>query len=357
MQTAATDLTFLIVACVLFFFLLCIAFVVIVDHKARLPGEFTNDPFSIVGMRRDHPVFGFVITMTLLVVIASLLAALTAALAERLGLTGVQEPQGLLAKLKNERTAERVRHFHNLAPRAYAIEGKKNVCFLCHGDYPHSRAPMIRTLLNMHTQFVACMTCHQNPEKIPETAITLRWMNFSGIAVKGPPFGTDVDAATGALVQTDDYYSKITAYARQPDGTESLLEFTADDPRTQEFASVRERLTDADRDAVKKKFHANVNSKGRFCTRCHTGGGAGFVPFRQLGFSERRARDLTDVNIVGLVSKYREFYLPLLTRGDALPPAAKMPAGNKGGPDMRQDTRAWWKRSYDAPRPAPAKPQ
>lgn len=355
MQIAPTDVTFLIVACVLFFFFLCIAFVVIVDHKARLPGEFTNDPFSIVGMRRDHPVFGFVITVTLLVVIGSLLAALTVALAESLGLTGVQEPQGLLAKLQKERTAERVRHFHNLAPRNYAIEGAKNVCFLCHGDYAHSRAPMIRTLLNMHTQFIACMTCHQNPERIPESAIALRWKNFSGIAVQGPPFGTDVDPATGALVQTDDYYSKITAYAKQRDGTETLLEFPADDPRTREFAAARSQLSDADRDAVKKKFHADVAPKGRFCTRCHTGGGAGFVPFRQLGFSERRARDLADVNIVGLVSKYREFYLPLLTRGDTAPPAATLPA--KGGQDVRQDTRAWWKRTYDAPRPAPANPR
>lgn len=357
MNDMAPVSTVLIVAAVLLFFFLGVAIMVIMDHKARLPGGFRHDPFSIVGMHRDHPVIAFLTAVILLGIIVSLVLELTIALASGLGIVKTTEPPNLIARLRAERTAERIRHFHNYPPRMPATEGKKGVCFLCHGDYPHSKEPMVRTLLNMHTQFVGCMTCHADARKIPEQALALRWLNYSGIAVQGVPYGTDLDPKTGNLIQTDDYYSKIVAYARDGAG-ETLLEITADDPEAQEFAKVRERLSDADRDAVKKKFHRNVSPKGRFCSRCHTGEDRSYVPFRALGFSERRTRDLTNLNIIGLVEKYREFYLPTLTKSDKPLPPIETLTGPKPArpaapaPDMRKDPRSWWKGTYDAPKPA-----
>lgn len=347
--------TVLIVAAVLLFFFLGIAIMVIMDHKARLPGGFTRDPFSIAGIRRDHPVIGFLTAVILLGIIASLMLELAAALAGRLGILQPVEPPNLIARLRAERTAERLRHFHNYPPRLHATEGNKNVCFLCHGDYPHSKEPMVRTLLNMHTQFTACMTCHADARKIPEETLRLRWLNYSGIAVRGVPYGTDVDPVTGGLVQTDDYYSRIVAYAKDGAG-ETLLEITADDPAARDFAAVRDRLSEPDRDAVKQKFHRNVSPKGRFCSRCHTAEDRSYVPFRALGFSERRTRDLTQLNLIGLLEKYREFYFPSLTPGDKpLPPTVKPAAPRPAQPaqDMRTDPRSWWKGTYDAPKPAP----
>ncbi len=356
-ETANTSIV-LIVAAVLLFFFLGIAIMVIMDHKARLPGGFTRDPLSIAGMRRDHPVIAFLTAIILLGIIASLLLEIAVTTAARLGVIREPEPTGLLAKLKAERTSETIRHFHHYPPRNLPTQGKKTACFYCHGDYPHAKEPMVRSLLNMHTQFVGCMTCHADPRKIPENTLALRWLNYSGIAVKGKPFGTDLDPHTGSLSETDDYYSKIVAYAKQAQG-ETLLEITADDPHAREFVKVRERLSDADRDAVKRTFHKLAGPRGRPCNRCHTEEDRSLVPFRALGFSERRTRDLTHLNIVGLMDKYREFYLPTLTHGDRAAHAEKTPAGPPAsraapGPDIRTDPRSWWQGTYDAPR-APAK--
>jgi len=342
-----------VVVAVLLFFGLGVAMMVIMDHKAKLPGGFTENPFSVAGMRRDHPVIAFITTVILLGIIASLVLSIIAAFGGKLGLFKKKEGPQILARLSEERTAERLRHFHNLPVQDLTALGKKNVCFYCHGDYPHSKEPMVRTLLNMHTQFVGCMTCHNDERRVNEAQLSFKWLNYTGMAVKGPPYGTDVEAKTGYLVDTDDLYSKIVVSLRA-DGEERLLEVTADAPEAREFVAIAGKLSDHDREAVKKTFHKLVREKGRACARCHVEEARSYLPFRKLGFSDRRVSDLTSLNIVGVVQKYRDFHMPNLMRSDtgrhpaapATAPAQKpAPAG-----DLRKDPRAWWRQQYDAPK-------
>jgi cytochrome c553 len=350
---SATSTTLIVIAVLLFFFL-GIAIMVIMDHKAKLPGGFTSNPFSVVGMRRDHPVIAFLTTVILFGIIGSLLAAMIVTVSGYFDLFKPAKPPGLLSRLSEGRTAERLRHFHNLPAQDVTTLGAKTVCFSCHGDFPHSKEPMIRTLLNMHTQFIGCMTCHADDRKVPESALRLRWLNFSGIAVTGRPFGTDIEPDSGYLAATDDVYSKIVPYARV-DGQEKLLEITLDDPEAREFAKIQHKLSDHDREAVKNTFHRLVSPKGRFCSRCHTDEGRSYVPFRELGFSERRIRDVTNLSIIGLVQKYKNFYMPSLLRSDKSLPSTEVLTGPdrpaaRRGTSIQKDPRAWWKETYDAPK-------
>src|SRR4030042_1746135 len=98
-QTVELDSTFVALAVVMFL-LFAIAVLIIVDHKARIPGEIRRDLFSISGLRRNHP-----------------------------------------------------------RPPPLARE-KGPFCYPCHSNFPHAKKPMVRTLLNMHTQFLGCMACH-----------------------------------------------------------------------------------------------------------------------------------------------------------------------------------------------------
>jgi hypothetical protein len=346
--------TFLVVAAVLMFFFLGIAIMVIMDHKAKLPGGFTANPFSVAGMRRDHPVIAFLTAIILLGIIGSLMLAMIATVTGYFNLFKPAQPPGLLSRLSEGRTAERLRHFHNMPAQDRTTLGAKNVCFTCHGDFPHSKEPMIRTLLNMHTQFIGCLTCHVDDRKVPESVVRLRWLNYSGIKVQGKPFGTDLQADSGYLVETDDVYSKIVAYG-QTDAGEKLLEVTLDDPEAREFAKIQHTLSDHDREAVKKSFHKLVSPKGRFCSRCHAEENRSYIPFRELGFSERRTRDLTNLNMIGMVQKYKNFYMPSLMRSDKSLPSTETLTGSdrpapKSGSDIRKDPRSWWKETYDAPR-------
>ncbi len=351
MHEVGTQSTVIIVAAVVLFFLLGIAIVVIIDHKAKLPGGFTNNPFSLTGMRRDHPAIAFITAIILLSIIAVLLFELTIAISGLLGVDFKKEQPELLNILSKERSAERIRHFHNLPKKFLPTQGEKNICFYCHGDFPHSKEVMIRTLMNMHTQFTGCMTCHVDERKIAENNLQLRWLNFSGIEVKGEPFGVDYDPNTGGLKQTDDYYSKIVAYNKEGDN-DVLLEIGPSDSRLQEFKKAKDHLTDADKDSLKKRFHKNVRTKGRKCSRCHIDEEKSYIPYRELGFSEQRIDALTNLNLVGLIEKYKKFYITdLMGAGTGSVPRSETETEKETAEKklMRENPRSWWDKMYDSP--------
>ncbi|HHJ15250.1 MAG TPA: hypothetical protein ENJ80_00975 [Gammaproteobacteria bacterium] len=348
MHQLSPELITFIVLTVLLFIMLGIAMLVIVDHKAKIPGAFHNDPFSISGLRRGHPVISFLTTLILGSIILALLFELTVAMTELLGFPRTAEQPQLLQKLGEQRFTERMRHFHNEPEEDLVNLGKKQVCFYCHGDFPHSKQRMVRTLLNMHTQFVGCMTCHTDPRKVPEESYEFAWLNYSGIDVTGPHYGTSINPDTGFLVDTDDYYSKIVIYDTRGE-EKKLLEITEQSPDAQEFLAVRDTASDQDMEALRKHFHAQVSPKGRFCSRCHTPEDESYLPFRQLGFSDRRVGDVTNLNLVGIVEKYREFYLPKLFSSDlSLPDSKALVGESHEAPISNEEAakpRAWWRKS------------
>ena len=349
MHAINDQLIFFVVLTVLLFILLGIVMLVLIDHKSKIPGEFQHNPFGISGMRREHPWISFITTFILGAIIISLLLELTVVLGEHFGLfrQEIEKPE-ILKKIKYQRYSETQRHFHNVLEENKVDMGKKPVCFECHGDYPHSKKRMVRTLLNMHTQFVGCMTCHTDPRKKPEETYVFRWLNYSGIEVKGPHFGTDVDPHTGYLIETDDFYSKIVIYSKH-DGKEELLEITEENPDVREFLDHKDSMSDQDKQAIKKSFHTLVMPKGRFCTRCHTSEEKSYVPFRSLGFSEQRIESVTNLNIVGIVEKYREFYMPNLFNERSALPNVKTMVGDGEKTSIPNEEllkgRAWWRRS------------
>lgn len=345
------------VIAVLLFVLGMIALLLIVDSKARIQAGETTGRFSISGMRRDHPVWAWMVSFLLWTILAALLFMGIRNLVAGLWPSATaSEEDGLLAILLQEEAVEQRRAFHNA--REPLAPGDGVVCTYCHGDYPHADQEMVRSLLNMHTQFIGCLTCHADADKIPEEELTFRWLNFSGIKVSGPPFGTHIDPETGGLVKTDDYYSKIVAY-RMGDIEEELLEIPGSRPDAREFISKRGELTRAQEGAAKRRFHANVNSQGRFCARCHTDEKEFYLPLRELGFSDERVDSLTNLNIVGIVQKYREFYIPTIFRQNMSEKEERTVLGREievpAGGTIQTNPRDWWRERYDA-RPEPRRP-
>lgn len=317
MQVTSLTGIIVIATAVVTFVLFLMMLIVVLDSKARIPGKLRDDLFGITGTRQDHPFWSYLIGSIVLLVIVSIGVQFIISLSSRLPVQVTEKPSEILKSLAKKSESEKARHFHNPA-NSLALEGKKSVCFYCHGDFPHFQQRMIRTLLNMHTQFIGCMTCHADPEKIDEDKISLKWLNFSGIEVSGPLFGTDYDTETGFLIPTDDYYSKIVAYLNV-EGTQKLLEITEDDPMAIDFVKVQEKLKGRDRAAVKKSLHEIVAPIGRFCTKCHAEVDKSFIPFKELGFSDNRINELTNLNIIGLVQKYKQFYMPDIMERDVKP--------------------------------------
>ncbi len=333
-----TTTTVFIVLTVMFVMLFGVAILVIIDHKAKIETNLRSDNmFAISGVHRRHPLLGFMITTFLFIIILALLFELSIAFGSKLGLFKEAEQPTLVKNMGEQRFTEKKRHFHNEPEVDFVNLGNKPVCFYCHGDYPHFTLPMVRSLLNMHTQFLGCMTCHTDPRKIKEETLSFEWLNYSGIEVTGPYFGISIDPKTGFIVDTDDYYSKIVVYTSE-NGKKQLLEITEDLPAVKEFTSMSGQFTSRDREVFKKSLHKFVSPKGRFCTRCHVKEEESYLPFRKLGFSEHRISDLTNVNIVGIVEKYRQFYMPSLFKyTEPLPDIEYLVGKEPKKPDAEQE--------------------
>lgn len=347
------DPVFIALAVMMFVFF-TIAVLVIIDHKAKIPDVDTDDLFSVSGKRVNHPLWAWMVSMCLWWVIGSLAVIISyTMLSNFLAVKEVPGDRSFLENVALEADVEEIRHFHNSPEEKLFQKGKQPVCFYCHGDFPHAKTPMVRTLLNMHTMYVGCMTCHASPKKIPEDRMSFRWLNYSGINVTGKPFGTEYDPETGNLIETDDQFSKIVAYYTTDDGEQEMLEITEDAPEAKEFISMRGQLTAQQQGAIKKRFHNIVNPKGRFCTRCHVPaeGEDALLDFRELGFSKERTLALTNLNIAGLVQKYKKFYMELVFLGNAPDDSKELLGDDVDIPEgvddlMTDDPRAWWRETF-----------
>ncbi|NOX34141.1 MAG: hypothetical protein GXP56_10470 [Deltaproteobacteria bacterium] len=226
---------------------------------------------------------------------------------------------------------EKHNHFHNFPVEYPKLPDKmKPVCFICHSDFPHTKNKRIRSLMNMHTQFFACETCHIKEK--PNHKIVYKWYNPLDKNSKGPFFGTSYDPQTGSLLEGDDHIAKITPFFRRvpenknnpgsqnPDNLLSVIQLQ-DTPFAKDYVKIRNRLSPEEREGIKNKFHKNIKPKGHDCKDCHTKNS--ILDFKRLGFSEHRIKYLKTLEIIGMLSHYEDFYLPKLF------PNSKSSADNK----------------------------
>jgi hypothetical protein len=218
-----------------------------------------------------------------------------------------QQRSPILDEVRRNEEYEKHRHFHNVVEVPQLPENMRPVCYICHSNFPHSKNKKVRALLNMHSQFVVCETCHI--ERKAGMDITFRWYNPFTDNPEGPFFGTSYDPETGRLVKVDDKYSKIAPYLRKAGEPESLIQMQ-DAPLAQDYMKVRDRLTPDQRDNVKKKFHVNIKPKGNECKECHSR--ESIIDYGELGFAANRIVDLEQLNITGMMTKYQKFYIPNL---------------------------------------------
>ena len=247
------------------------------------------------------------------------------------------ESQLLRDTLRSEEM-ETLTRFHNLVEAPPAIEGTEPICFICHGDMPHRANKTVRSILNMHIEFAACITCHIDSKQIPLSKVNFKWFKPEQIHTEGAPYGTSYDPKTGGLIQTDDRYSKITPFITKK-GKEVSIETLGDSPEARDYLRLRDTLTTTQQASVKSKFHKYVAGKGVFCDKCHSSKKS-MLDFAALGFEETRARDLTGLNIIGIVTKYKEFYIPNIY-------STKPKKGiYKETKPLYKDPRSWWRDKY-----------
>jgi DNA-directed RNA polymerase subunit M/transcription elongation factor TFIIS len=269
--------------------------------------------------RLDHPIIsyliGFIFIVLALVVFVGVVHHLTIShhgpeLLKPLIDKYFTEPESaILVEAKRQEDLEIHRHFHRIAAFPKLAENERSVCYICHSDYPHSKNTQIRSLLNMHTQYFVCETCHIKERK--DRDILYQWYHPTHDNPAGPFFGTHYDPLTGNLAQVEDLTSKMAPYYKRGLEIESALQ-NQDAPLAKDFVKVRDQLTPEQRDGVKNQFHENIKPKGHECKDCHAQDG--LLDLKKLGFADDRMADLQQLSIKGAITRNEEVYLPNLLK-------------------------------------------
>jgi hypothetical protein len=216
----------------------------------------------------------------------------------------------ILDEARRQQEFEQHRHFHRVAAEyPQPPENMRPVCSICHSDLPHRKNKRIRSLINIHTQFFVCETCHVKEK--PGATIVYQWYSPLEDYPQGPFYGTRYDPETGFVSPGKDQIARIAPYFK-PEGTDrlQLAVQVQDIPLARDFMKVRDKLSPEQREGIKNKFHENIKPVGHGCRTCHIE--ESLLDFEKLGFSEIRTSNLKKLNVVGMIAKYERFYLPEL---------------------------------------------
>jgi len=75
------------------------------------------------------------------------------------------------------------------------------------------------------------------------------------------------------------------------------------------YIAEQDRLSEQQRSQMKKLVHKDMNKKPIECNQCHQEESP-YLPFAELGYPPRRVDELTNTSVVGMIDKYKEFYIP-----------------------------------------------
>ncbi|MCU7917831.1 MAG: cytochrome C [Candidatus Thiodiazotropha sp. (ex Epidulcina cf. delphinae)] len=199
-------------------------------------------------------------------------------------------------------------HFHHVGMKVETDDN--SICTRCHGAVPHDKAKTIRAFLNMHAFYMACETCHVRPED-DEQEWEFRWYDkATGKVVANPPGLNTLDES-----MYGNYSAKISPGGIKQDGSFKFINGPKELAFVERYLKEEGRLDDTQKSKMKKVIHRNVNEDPLICDGCHTISDEPYLPFTLLGYPQRRLHELTSTEVVGMINKYQEFYIPNLLRG------------------------------------------
>ena len=202
---------------------------------------------------------------------------------------------GIFKKILLEKDTVPRDHFHMVDEYVSRPETISPICLTCHGTYPHSKEKKVRSILNFHGGFIACSVCHAR-EKHDEHTVYFAW----------------VDRETGSISkQVEGDYGKYSAKVfpiQIAKGVRTRIFRPVSEEAAQQFLLYKDKYTPDQIAQAKAKLHEHISDKPVFCSDCHKKDG--YLDFKELGFPKQRIDHLDSTEIVGMIEKYKKFYLP-----------------------------------------------
>lgn len=187
-------------------------------------------------------------------------------------------------------------HFHHIG---FDIgPDKRSYCIECHGDMPHDNVKELRAFLNMHAFFINCQTCHIRLEESKKTGVFKWYERTTGDIVDSP--------VTTSKPGT--YKAKIVPFEYE-NGELVRLDSEERTDFAREYKEKEKTLTEAQRSRAKKLIHNIVSKHPYICEDCHQKKSP-LLPLEELGYPKERIDSIVSTEVVGMIKKYTEFYMP-----------------------------------------------
>jgi len=203
-------------------------------------------------------------------------------------------------------------HFHMID--AYVEEKEPNppICVVCHGTYPHGKKKKVRSMLNLHTGFISCSVCHARQDEdvqVVKPGEEAEVVEFLWVDNKTGEFRNKVEGEYGKFPAMI-YPIKHTEHGPRRIFTPIKAE------AAQQFLKLQPKLSSDQVSEAKAKLHEPLSKKPVFCSDCHQKDS--YLDYVKLGFPKQRINHLISSEIVGMIDKYKTFYLPSVLdfRGD-----------------------------------------
>jgi nitrate/TMAO reductase-like tetraheme cytochrome c subunit len=199
-------------------------------------------------------------------------------------------------------------------------QDKTSSCIRCHGNTPHDKSKEVRSFLNMHAFYTACETCHIRPEG-DQPKWTFRWYDKeTGKVTVNPKALVEIEHEYSHFNPSNyptygNYGAKI-APGKLSNGAFTFLKNENDVAFVERYLKEDIKLSEQQKSQIKRVIHKEINKKPIECNSCHQEQSP-YIPFAELGYPPRRTAELTNTSVVGMIDKYKEFYIPsFLTTGD-----------------------------------------
>jgi hypothetical protein len=202
--------------------------------------------------------------------------------------------------------------FHKYEQSYIVRMNDNDSCRACHPLYPHEQDKIVRAVLNMHTGFMACEVCHI--KKLQYRNITYGWKDTTDVKFHGSSFGSYYNPKTGKAQKSGDIISRIVPFSTDKNG-KTLLMNTWDTEEAKKF-NIAKITSPVERNAALAHFHKDIDKKevSVACEGCHSSNS--ILDFQALGFDEGKAENLKTIDIKGLITKYKTFYMPKIFGGN-----------------------------------------
>lgn len=141
------------------------------------------------------------------------------------------------------------------------------LCMQCHLGLPHQENEKLRAFLNMHTQFVDCLSCHY---KNNDKAIQYAWFdeNLHLIPSKRNGQETSSDIGEGKTEESQSVIPESKAKIH-PVYRENIVTLSLEDGFSKQLKQQWELSNEEEKARLKLRIHTPIKEKGSKCTSCH----------------------------------------------------------------------------------------